>query len=56
MSTHVDPMSKPVPFGLSLAAGAGLVLMILALGFGVVQGADANSTVIGLPSQPASAC
>ncbi len=48
MSTHIDPMSKPVPFGLSLTAGAGLVLMILALGFGVVQGADANSTVIGL--------
>ena len=48
MSTHTDPMSKPVPFALSLTAGAGLVLMILALGFGVVQGADANSTVIGL--------
>ncbi|MEO8397321.1 MAG: hypothetical protein ABI700_30270 [Chloroflexota bacterium] len=48
MSTHIDPISKPVPFGLSLTAGAGLILMILALGFGVVQGAAANSTVIGL--------
>ena len=48
MSTHTDPISKPVPFGLSLTAGAGLVLMILALAFGVVQGAAANSTAIGV--------
>ena len=48
MSTHVDPISKPIPFGLSLTAGAGLILMILALAFGVVQGAAANSTAIGV--------
>ncbi len=48
MSTHTDHLSKPVPFGLSLTAGAGLVLMILALGFGVVQGQGANSTAVGL--------
>jgi len=48
VSTHTDPISKPVPFGLSLTARAGLILMILALGFGVVQGAAANSTAIGV--------
>jgi len=48
VSIHTDPISKPIPFGLSLTAGAGLILMILALGFGVVQGANANSTAIGL--------
>jgi len=48
VSTHTDPSSKPIPFGLSMTAGAGLVLMILALGFGVVQGAAANSTAVGL--------
>ncbi len=48
MSNHPDPMSKPVPFGLALAAGLGLILMILALAFGAVQGSSANSTVIGV--------
>ena len=48
MSNHPDPMSKPVPFGFSLTAGAGLILMILALAFGVVQGVAANGSVIGL--------
>jgi hypothetical protein len=48
VSTHVDPSNKPIPFGLSMTAGAGLILMIIALGFGVVQGQAANSTAIGL--------
>ncbi len=47
MITH-DPMRTPVPFGLALTAGAGLILMILALAFGVIQGDAANSTVTGL--------
>lgn len=42
-----NPTRDPLPFGLSLAAGSGLTLMILALGFGVVQGADANTSIIG---------
>lgn len=41
-------MSKPVPFYLALTAGLGLVLMMLALGIGVVQGGAADSTVVGL--------
>ena len=48
MSTHADPMSRPLPFGLALTAGAGLILMMLALAFGVIQGDAANGTVIGL--------
>ena len=47
MNAH-DPMSKPIPFSLALAAGAGLILMMLALAFGVVQGDSANGTVIGV--------
>jgi ABC-type nickel/cobalt efflux system permease component RcnA len=41
-------MSKPVPFYLSMTAGVGLTLMMIALGIGVVQGSEANSTVVGL--------
>ena len=48
MSTSHDPTSKPAPFALALTAGAGLVLLIIALAFGVVQGTSANSTVVGL--------
>ncbi|MFN8528215.1 MAG: hypothetical protein U0670_06365 [Anaerolineae bacterium] len=39
--------SHPLTFGLSLATGIGVILMILALGFGVVQ-TDANGYVIGM--------
>jgi len=48
VSTHTDPMKQPLSFGLALTAGAGLILMMLALGFGVVQGEAANGTAIGL--------
>jgi hypothetical protein len=41
-------MKKPLAFGLSLTAGAGLILMMLALAFGVVQGDAANGSIIGL--------
>ncbi|MDX2160443.1 MAG: hypothetical protein SF162_03865 [bacterium] len=39
--------AKPFSFGLAMAGGIGIVLMILALGVGVVQ-PDANSYVIGM--------
>jgi len=39
---------KPITLGLSMTAGLGLTLMMVALGFGVVQGEAANSTAIGL--------
>jgi len=48
VSTSHDPTSKPIPFYLSLTAGAGLILMMLALGIGVVQGSAADSTVVGV--------
>lgn len=48
MSNQGHPSRQPVPFGLALTAGAGLILMILALGIGVVQGASANGSLIGL--------
>jgi hypothetical protein len=41
-------MKKPLAFGLSLTAGAGLIVMMLALAFGVVQGDAANGSIIGL--------
>ncbi|MEP7290468.1 MAG: hypothetical protein ABI835_01740 [Chloroflexota bacterium] len=47
MSVQIDPTRNPTSFGLALTAGAGLILMILALGFGVIQ-SDANGTVIGV--------
>lgn len=48
MSNQASPSRQPVPFGLALTAGAGLILMILALGIGVVQGTASNSSLIGL--------
>ncbi len=43
-----NPTREPIPFGLALAAGGGLTLMIVALGIGVVQGVSADTNLIGL--------
>ncbi len=48
MSADHDPIKKPLPFGLALTSGAGLVLMMTALAVGVVQGDAANGTVVGV--------
>lgn len=48
MVEHGHPSRQPIPFGLSLAAGGGLILMVTALGLGVTQGDAANGSVIGL--------
>lgn len=40
--------SHPLSFGLAFVGGLGVVLMIVALGIGVVQGADANTSLIGV--------
>lgn len=48
MSVEHDPTKKPIPFGLALTSGTGLVLMMIALAVGVVQGDAANGSVIGL--------
>lgn len=42
-----DPTRNPQTFGLALTAGVGLVIMIIAAGFGVLQ-ADANTSVIAV--------
>jgi ABC-type nickel/cobalt efflux system permease component RcnA len=39
--------SNPLTFGLALAAGLGLILMITALAVGVLQGASADSRAVG---------
>jgi hypothetical protein len=48
VSTQGHPSRQPIPFGLALTAGGGLILMILALGIGVLQGTSADSSLIGL--------
>jgi hypothetical protein len=39
---------QPLPFGLSMLAGSGVIVMILALGYGVVAGAEVNSNAVGV--------
>ncbi|MCC6801658.1 MAG: hypothetical protein IT319_02140 [Anaerolineae bacterium] len=48
MTEHGHPSSRPVPFTLALTAGAGLILMILSLAIGVIEGAAADSAIVGL--------
>lgn len=48
MTEHGHPSSRPIPFSLALTAGAGLILIILSLALGAVQGAAADSTIVGL--------
>lgn len=39
--------SNPLTFGLAMTAGIGVIAMIIALAIGVVQGANADSRIIG---------
>ncbi len=48
VSEKISYNHSPIVLGVSLVAGLGVIMMILALGFGVVQGEAADSTVIGL--------
>lgn len=48
MTEHGHPSSHPLTFGLALTAGAGLILMILSLALGAIEGAAADSTIVGL--------
>ncbi|MBK8026471.1 MAG: hypothetical protein IPK19_35060 [Chloroflexi bacterium] len=47
MESHGHPSRQPIPFGLALTAGAGLVLMLTALGLGVANAEIANGGLIG---------
>lgn len=48
---NAENTNKPSPvllYGLAMVAGAGLVLMIVVLAVGVIQGEQANSSLMGL--------
>ena len=47
MKTSRFKTDNPLLFGLSTLAYAGLIIMVLALAYGVVTGADANTSAIG---------
>ncbi|MBE0688575.1 MAG: hypothetical protein IH587_00455 [Anaerolineae bacterium] len=47
MKTSRFKTDNPLIFGLSMLAGAGLITMILSLAYGVIVGADANTSAIG---------
>jgi len=48
VATHPKKTANPTTFGLSMVAGVGFILMMLALGSGVVQGDAANGQAIGM--------
>ncbi len=48
MTTDTDYSQKSIALGLAFVAGVGLTLMMLALGWGVVGGAEANGDAVGL--------
>lgn len=45
MSIQVDPTRNPTTFGLALAAGTGLIVIIIALGVGVVDPATDDTAI-----------
>jgi hypothetical protein len=47
VSNYIRRTSNPLTFGLALAGGIGLTLMMLALGIGVVLGDTADSSAVG---------
>lgn len=48
MNIRTKHTNNPLTFGLALAAGIGVILMILALGVGVIQGEAADANLLGL--------
>lgn len=48
VSEKISPNHSPAVLGMSLIAGLGVILMVLALAIGVVQGSAADSNTIGL--------
>lgn len=48
MNTNTSNIPRGLIIGLSMVGGLGLTLMVIALGIGVVQGANADSVSIGL--------
>lgn len=48
MNIRTKHTNNPLTFGLAFAAGIGVILMILALAVGVVQGETADANALGL--------
>ncbi|PJF28214.1 MAG: hypothetical protein CUN53_01165 [Phototrophicales bacterium] len=48
MNIKTTKTDNPLTFGMALTGGIGLVLMIVALGIGVVQGESGNTGAVGL--------
>ncbi|MFN8376128.1 MAG: hypothetical protein U0694_25050 [Anaerolineae bacterium] len=48
MATGTSPKFTPVTMGLAMVAGLGLTFMVVALGVGTIQGAEADANAIGL--------
>jgi H+/gluconate symporter-like permease len=48
VSQRISTNHSPIVLGVSMVAGLGVTLMIIALGVGVIQGAEASSSTIGL--------
>ena len=48
MNIRTKHTNNPLTFGLALAAGIGVILMILALAVGVIQGETADANALGL--------
>ena len=48
MTIRTKHTKNPLVLGFGLTAGLGIILMILALAFGVAAGADADSSLISL--------
>lgn len=44
----INAIGNPVILGLALVAGLGFILMMIALGLGVIGGSNADSSAIGL--------
>ncbi len=48
MNTSRFKTDHPLQFGLAMLAGSGVILMILALAYGVVAGTEANTNAVGV--------
>jgi ABC-type nickel/cobalt efflux system permease component RcnA len=48
MATNTGRKFTPLTMGLAMIAGLGLILMVIALSIGVIEGANADSTIVGL--------
>lgn len=48
MNIRMNHTNNPLTFGLAMTAGIGIILMVLALALGVIQGEAADANALGL--------